>query len=157
MKKCKKCCDTKSLDQFYDKGKYKDCYCKSCKFELMKAQLDKDSKLPKKECTSCKKSFKASAFKKRDGKFSEQCTRCSNKMLPKSKPIKPKKTKDDRKLESIFESEHRLKKQAKKISFDNVEVEKEKIKNGYSWVNDVINRGTALESKVRVLRKKQSA
>lgn len=128
-------------------------YCKSKCKECIKKEYE-----PKKKytCVKCNKE-KTEAFYDLKKKMCSTCIKKAEHNL-KAK-LKRNKVKSEKELlqkgmtESIFDFEHRLRLEGKKIAKDNVKTEAWKLANGYTWVTEEVQVTKTTTRKQRVLRK----
>lgn len=97
----------------------------------------KYQKVEKKFCLTCKKEKYPHYFKNN----SKTCTRCET-------------LKNAKALESIFEEEKRLEKEARHLASSNTKSEEWKLANGYSWQWIEVQVTKTATRKMRVLTKK---
>lgn len=136
-KKCSNCKETKEVKHFV-KTPSKSGYasrCRDCMSERKKELRKK--RVTEKTCVACKLTKSTKEFNDR----ARKCKKCNDK----DKKIRESKLNN---MGDLRETQYRLKNNAKMSLEELKQVEKEKLNNGYTWIDEQREYG-----KVRVLRK----
>lgn len=145
MKTCNKCNETKSLDSFYKKSKYRDSTCSDCRKEAKMLKRIEKTKEPIKKCSKCNRTRKMTDFYiSKTHIVRSECKQCT---------LESKEKKVSKTLGFIENNPEELIRTAEVSLEELKQTEAWKLKNGYKWVTETINITEYTTRKQRVLRK----
>lgn len=137
VKKCNTCLQTKSVEQFIPTPSKNGFSAKCRECNTARERDLRNKRVPDKVCPGCKETRKKEMFEK----GMRKCNFCKQKTRRFDRRKEPN-------LGTLSETNYKLKHKAKLSLEDLKDIEKEKLNNGYTWINEQREFG-----KVRVLRK----